>query len=188
MPHRRCAKSGVSSACLAWGDLLVRDMLRKVLKRLSLLRHHGTPMTDNLHVYIYIYIYIYLPDPSPSPPLSLRLAEGLQRAVRDLRAVLLLALLLLPMISISLLLLLLLLFVLLLLLVILLLIVAIIIIIIIISAVQVQDLELALGQRASERHASRGRGVGNFTSQNVNTFLPGFRADSSSLQISAILA
>ena len=34
---------GSVSACLAWGDLIVKHTFRKVLKRLSLLRHHGTP-------------------------------------------------------------------------------------------------------------------------------------------------
>ena len=35
---------GSVSACLAWGDLVVKNMFEQVLKRLSLLRHHGTMM------------------------------------------------------------------------------------------------------------------------------------------------
>ena len=34
--------------CLAWGDLLVNDMFKQVLKRLSLPRRHGTPMMAHL--------------------------------------------------------------------------------------------------------------------------------------------
>ena len=42
---------GSVSACLvAWGDLLVGNMLKQMLKRLSLLRHHGTPMTAHLQL------------------------------------------------------------------------------------------------------------------------------------------
>ena len=49
----KCAIVGVPwrgsvSACLAWGDLFVKHMFEKVLKRLSLLRHHGTPMMAHL--------------------------------------------------------------------------------------------------------------------------------------------
>ena len=32
-------------ACLAWRGLFVNNMFKQVLKRLSLLRHQGTPMT-----------------------------------------------------------------------------------------------------------------------------------------------
>ena len=39
---------GSVSACLAWGDVLVKHMLKQLLKRLSLLRHHGTPLTAHL--------------------------------------------------------------------------------------------------------------------------------------------
>ena len=38
------------SARLAWGDAFVKDMLLKVLKRPSLLRHHGTPMMAHLQL------------------------------------------------------------------------------------------------------------------------------------------
>ena len=49
----RCAIVGVPwrgsvSAGLAWGDLFVNNMFKQVLKRLSLLRHHGTPMMAHL--------------------------------------------------------------------------------------------------------------------------------------------
>ena len=49
----KCAIVGVPwrrsvSACLAWGDLFVKHMLKQVLKRLSLLRHHGTPTMAHL--------------------------------------------------------------------------------------------------------------------------------------------
>ena len=59
----KCAIVGVPwrgsvSACLAWGDLLVNNMCRKVLKRLSLLRHHGTPAMARPQ----------LPDQSSRPP------------------------------------------------------------------------------------------------------------------------
>ena len=41
---------GSVSACLAWGDLFVKHMFEQVLKRLSLLRHHGTPMMAHLQL------------------------------------------------------------------------------------------------------------------------------------------
>ena len=48
--HRRCAMAGVSvPACLTWGDLFAKHIF-KVLKRLSLLRHHGTPMMAHLQM------------------------------------------------------------------------------------------------------------------------------------------
>ena len=69
---------GAISACWTWGDLFVNNMFIKELKRLSLLRHHGTPIMAHLqlpelcwfrgsdrimmnnHIYIYIWIYIYI--------------------------------------------------------------------------------------------------------------------------------
>ena len=52
---RKCAIVGVPwwgsvSACLAWGDLLLNDMFKRVLKRLSFLRHHCTPMMAHLQL------------------------------------------------------------------------------------------------------------------------------------------
>ena len=41
---------GSVSACLAWGDLFLRNMLNRVLKGLSLLRPHGTPITAHLQL------------------------------------------------------------------------------------------------------------------------------------------
>ena len=51
----KCAVVGVPwrgpvSACLALGDLLVNDMFKPVLKRLSLMRHHDTPMMAHLQL------------------------------------------------------------------------------------------------------------------------------------------
>ena len=46
--HRRCAMGKTISACLAWGDGFVNTHVKKVMKRLSLLRHHGTPMMAHL--------------------------------------------------------------------------------------------------------------------------------------------
>ena len=51
----KCAIAGVAwrgsvSACLAWGDLLVKNMFKQVLERLSLLRHRGTPVTAHLQL------------------------------------------------------------------------------------------------------------------------------------------
>ena len=51
----KCALVGVPwrgsvSACLAWGDLFVNNVFMKVLKRLSLLRHHGAPMMAHLQL------------------------------------------------------------------------------------------------------------------------------------------
>ena len=43
-------RQGPVSAHLAWGDSFVKNMLTKVLKRLSLLRHHGTPMMARLQL------------------------------------------------------------------------------------------------------------------------------------------
>ena len=42
---------GSVSACLAWGDLLVKNIVYKqVLKRLSPPRHHGTPTMAHLQL------------------------------------------------------------------------------------------------------------------------------------------
>ena len=51
----KCAIVGVPlrgsvSACLAWGDLFVNDMFKKVLKRLNLLRHRRTPVMAHLQL------------------------------------------------------------------------------------------------------------------------------------------
>ena len=51
----KCAIVGVPwpgpvSACLAWVGLFVKNMLEKMPKRPSLLRHHGTPLTAR-HTY-----------------------------------------------------------------------------------------------------------------------------------------
>ena len=44
--------AGSVSACLAWGDMFVKNMFtlhnKQVLKRLSLLRHRGTPTMAHL--------------------------------------------------------------------------------------------------------------------------------------------
>ena len=50
-----CALAGVPwrgsvSACLAWGDVFVENMFIQVMKRLSLLRHHGTPMLAHIQL------------------------------------------------------------------------------------------------------------------------------------------
>jgi len=41
--------AAVTSACLGWGGLRIETMLKQVPKRLSLLRHHGTPMMAQTH-------------------------------------------------------------------------------------------------------------------------------------------
>ena len=41
---------GSVSACLAWRDSIVKDVLEQMLKRLSLLRHHGTPIMAHLQL------------------------------------------------------------------------------------------------------------------------------------------
>ena len=43
-------RPGSVAACLAWGDLFVSKMFQQVLRRLSLLRHHGTPMMARLQL------------------------------------------------------------------------------------------------------------------------------------------
>ena len=41
---------GSVSACVAWGDVFVKHIFSEVLKRPSLLRHHGTPMIAQLQL------------------------------------------------------------------------------------------------------------------------------------------
>ena len=70
---------GSVSACLAWGNLLVKHIFKQVLKRLSLLRHRGTPTMAHLQlpecgwpylclsVFLYLSIPIHIPVPIPIP-------------------------------------------------------------------------------------------------------------------------
>jgi len=48
--HRGVPWRGSVSARLAWGDVLVERMLCKELRRLGLLRNHGTPMVAHLQL------------------------------------------------------------------------------------------------------------------------------------------
>ena len=63
---------GSASACLAWGDLFVSSMFKQVLKRLSSLRRHGTPMMAHPELPDLQHLqHLQMPDSTPTTYLHL---------------------------------------------------------------------------------------------------------------------